>query len=332
MPFLRGEDVNIGVGREAVRGTPVAMGVFIPGRTPAGIVAQLEKVAVRETRGTKMPSQGSETVQKRAGGSLEFNLRNSSIGYLLLSLLGSVSSALKGGESAVYNHTFSLLASNPQHPSLTLGLSQPGIQDYEYPLSLVKSLEIRTPVDDLVNATAEFISSKEQEKTPAYSPTFASNDYYFRHQDITIKLASTLAGLGAASAIKVKDFSMTIDNGARVNQNVSEINPSDVLATIITISGSIELDQLNKTHHDSFVNGTYQALRLTLARTDVTIGTSSNPTLQIDLPKVSFESFDPNRAIDDIVSEKINFTAHYSISDASGIVCVLTNEKANYTT
>lgn len=330
MPLLRGEDVNIGFGIESVRGTPVAPGAWIPGRTPTGVNAVIDKAKIRETRGTKLASIGSEIIQKKASGSLEFNLRVSSIGYLLKSLLGTVSSALKGGESAVYRHTFNILANSPQHPSLTLGLSQPGLQDYEYPLALVKNLEIRTPVDDLINATTELLAQKEQEKSPAYSPVFASNDYYFRHQDVVIKIADNLAGLDAAPAIKVKGFSLSIENNARTNQNVSELNPSDIIVSDFEIEGEMDIDYQNKTYHDLFVSGAYKALRLEMTRTDITIGTASNPKIQLDLPKISFDGADPNRPIDDIVSESLKFMAHYSITDALGIRVIIDNEKTNY--
>ena len=46
MAYLRGEDINIGVGMEnpSNRGTIVAPQVWIPGRTPTGIVPIIEKV------------------------------------------------------------------------------------------------------------------------------------------------------------------------------------------------------------------------------------------------------------------------------------------------
>lgn len=329
MSFLRGEDVNIGFGIQSDRAVPVAPAVWIPGRAPTGIKTILEKVAVKETIASKFASQGSEITQKRAEGPLEFNLRVSSLGYILKSLLGSVTSGVKSGESAVYEHTFSILASNPEHPALTLALSQPGIQDYEYALALARSLEIRTPVDDLINATADFIAKSEAEHS-AYSPVFAANDYYFRHQDIVIKLATTLAGLDAAAAIKLKDFSIAINNNARVNQNISEINPSNVIAGNIEVSGSFSLDYLDKTLHDAYAAGSYRALRIEMTRSDITIGAASNPKFVIDLPKISLDSYDPDRPLDDIVMDKLKFNAHYSLGDALAIRPKLTNEKANY--
>jgi hypothetical protein len=208
-------------------------------------------------------------------------------------------------------------------------LSKPGIQDYEYPLALVKSLEIRTPVNDLINATAAFIAQKENSHA-AFSPVFASNDYHFRHQDVVLKLADSVAGLGAAAVLKVKDFKLNVDNKAKFNQNISELNPSDVIADIFTIEGELQMDLTDTSFHDIFTAGSYKSLQLKMTRSDITIGTASNPSATITLPKVSFESYAENRKIDDIVEQTIKFTAHYSASDAMAIQAVLTNEKANY--
>lgn len=329
MSYLKGEDINLGVARETVRGTPEAPTAWVPGRTPTGVRVQVEKTQIRETKGTSMNSQGSVINQKRAEGDLEFNVRNGSIGYFLLSLLGKVTSQAAGDG---YEHVFEVLTGNPQHPTLTLALSQAGsFQDYRYEKALVTSLELRTPVDDLVNATVNFIGVDE-EGVSAYTPAYDSADYFFRHYDITIKIAANVAGLGAASALKVKEFTLTMNNNGRVNQNIGELNPGDVFGLIHEIGGSMKLDYQDETHHDIFVNNTYKAMSITLVRTDIEIDNSPlvNPKIEIILPKISYSAWSPDRPIDDIVSEDIEFMAHYDDDEAKGIEVTVYNEIANY--
>ena len=334
MAYLLGESVNVGVGGEsaAARGTGVTPSIWIPARTPSGIRVVQDKSMLRETRASGVMSYASEVTEKRAEGDLEFNLRVNSIGWILQSLFGSSSSVAKSApNAAVIDTTFSVLLNNPQHPSLTLALRQPGIQDYEYPLALVNSLEIRTPVDDLVNATVGFIAKTENEHA-AYTVSFSDAvDRYFRNQDVTIKLAANVAGLGAAPALGVKEFSLSINNNARPNRNIGSITPSDVIALLMEISGSMTLDYTGKTSHDTFTTGTYQAMSITFTRSDVTIGTSANPTLVFTLPKISFEDVTPDRPLDDIVREQIAFTAHYDATAAYAIQAVLSNTINTYT-
>lgn len=326
----RGEDIIIGVGIEATRGTAVAPQAWIPGRTPTGVMPVLEKTQLRETRASKIGSYGAEITQKRAEGDLEFNLRTETIGYLLLSLLGDVASEVKGGETVVYNHTFTVLENDPEHPSLSLGISQPANQDYNYPLAVVSGVSIEVVPDDLVVGKVNFIASAENEEGSPFTPSFASSDVYFRQQDVSIKIADNVAGLGAATAMKVKSLKLDLPNGARVDQNVSELNPGNVLATVLDMKGSFERDLQDADIHDLFVDGSYQAMQITMERADVTIGGTSKPKMVITFPRVSLEKWSPDRPIDDVVREQVDFIVHYDPSAAKAVDIVLTNLVEEY--
>lgn len=330
--YLLGESVNLGVGGEsaAARGTGVTPSIWIPARTPSGIRAVLEKVLLRETRGSGIMSNGSEIVQTRAEGDLEFNLRLNSIGWIFQSLFGSSTPVAKSApNAAVYDHTFSVLLNNPQHPTLTLGLGAPNAQDYEYKNAVVNSLEIRTPVDDLVNATVGFIAKSEAEHAD-YTASFATSDSCFRQQDVSIKIAADTASLAGATTIKLKELTLSINNNARPDMNIGSLSPNDVLAMLMEIGGSFKIDYQGKTYHDLFTAGTSQALQITMTRTDLTIGSSANPALVITLPKITFEDLTPDRPLDDVVKEDIKFIAHYDATAAKAISVVLTNLITTY--
>jgi len=465
MAYIRGEDVNIGVGSEnpAARGTVVAPQSWIPGKTPTGIKPVIEKVEIKETRASGMDTQGSEIVQKRAEGDLEFNVRNGSFGYLLKSWLGQTTPTVVEA-ATVWSHLFEVLPQNPEHPSLSLGLSQPNSQDYQYGLALVKSLEIRTPVGDLVNATAGFLASKEEEKAgAAYAVSFCSDDYIFRHQDVVVKFAdaganwaATKVNLDSAAALSLKEFSLSGDNGARVNQNIGELNPGNVLALLQSLKATLKADFIDnldqtigstgataydlttavnegathvqtftptqtdqtkvvfkviakgtgdwtivvhnaanglmasetianadivvgyntailpwtwaagayhihifssvadgtvdtdanddlegavmsfyyKSERELYTTGDYKAMRIEMERTDIVLGTvgTQHPKMTIDMPKVSFEGWTPDRPIDDIVTEEVDIKIHYDYDTdaARAIEITLVNEIEDY--
>ena len=329
MSLLRGEDLNLGIGMEdpTARGTLVTPQGWIPARTPTGINVEVIKALIKETKASGISSQGSEVVQRRASGDLEFNLRSELIGYVLKSLLGkSTPSSVYG---TVVSHLFEVLPNDPQFPSISLGLSQPGQQDYGYNGVLVQSLEIRTPVDDLVNATIEFAARDEAEHAN-YTPTFETSDYLFRPYDVEIKLAANLAGLGAASALNMKEFSLSMANNGRPQQNIGTITPTDIIANLMEITGNLVIDYEGDTYHDLFKDGTYRAMQITLSRSDIDLEGGYNPSIIIQLAKVSFESSSPDRPIDDIVRDNLNFTAHYSASDEEAINIVVQNTIADY--
>ncbi len=321
MPFLHGESVQVGIGKETTRGTAAAPTVWLPSRTPSGIRTVQDKTLIRETRASGSMSSGSEITSKRAEGDLEFNVRSSSIGHILLSLLGQVATT---GSAGAFIHTFTPIV-NAQHPTLTLALAQPFFQAYQYPGAQVSSLEIRTPISDLVNATASFVARNEN-PVGAYTVATASDDYYFRQHDVRIKFASTASGLDAATPIDAKDFSLRINTNAKPDMVIGSLAAKEVLAGLREIGGSLKLNYENTNYYNTFLGGGYQAMRLEMTRSDI----AGSPRLQIDLPKVSFEDVTPDRPLDGIVTQDVNFAAHYDEAAARDIVARLYNATALY--
>lgn len=327
MPVLKGEDISIGFERETTRGTFEAPAIWMPARTPAGLKPMNDKVLVKETKGSGVSSQGSEIVQQRAEGDVEFNVRNGSLGYLLISLFGSVATTTP--ESGVYQHVFDVLTGNAQYPTISAGVAYGGLQDYKYTMGLVTQIEFRTPVDDLVNATAQMVFKNESTNS-SFTVAYPDDDYYFRHYDVVIKLASDVSGISGASALAPKEFSLAISNNGRVDQNIGSINPADVLALVIEATGNISFNKADETYHDLYVNNTTRAMQIEMTRSDITIGAANNPTITIVMPKITFESFDPDRPIDDIVKEGLNFQAHHDDSEGYAVKVTLINEVADY--
>lgn len=331
MSYVMGEQVQLGLGVEDTRGTAVEPQAWIPARTPTGIVSVVEKVQIRETRGSGISSQGAEVVQLRAEGDLEFNVRNTTIGYIIKSLLGTVQSNTASGATT---HTFTRQVSGPQNPALTLALAQPGAQNYEYALAIVSSLEIRTPVDDLVNATASFMAAGEAEHA-AYTPAFdEETDVIFRNHDVTIKFADTVDDLAAANAVCINEFNISFANSARAKQCIGNINPTDIFSLITEISGSFVADFEDvEDYYDVFKDGGYKAMQITMERDDLDeLGTGSGlyPMVQITLPRVSFDGYTPDRPIDDIVTESIDFMGHYDEEEGAAVTFTVQNEQADY--
>ncbi len=329
MPYIRGEDVVLGVGVESTKGTPVAPSFWIPGRNPTTGGPKVNKTPVRETRSTKMASIGSEIVQKSAGGAMDINARVISLGYILKSLLGSVSSGAVAGQAGAYDHVFTILAADPEHPTLTGGIAVAGGQDYRLTRMLVAALTLNWPLDDLVNGSFEYIAENET-SIADYTPSFSTADHYFRPQDTTVKLAANLAGLSGATAYKVKEASLDIKNDGKMLQHLGDVEGDAAVIGDIEVTGDLAVDYIDTTVHDAFLAGTYQALSIKSERTDVTIGVSTFPSILVELPRITFETYDQDRPIDDIISQGVGFMSHYSISDSLGIRITLRNTQANY--
>ena len=330
--MFRGEEVIIGVGIEdpTKRGTAVTPQVYIPGRTPSGMNVAVAKALLKETKGGGMESQGSEVVQRKASGPIEFNVRSQSIGYLLKSLLGKCTTTTVA--TTVKSHKFEVLVGNPQFPTFTVGLSQPSTnQDYEYPTGLLTALSMNFPVDDLVNASADIIASDEVEHD-AFTVAFDDEDYIFRPEDVTIKIAANIAGLAAASEISFDDFKLDIKNNGKSKFSIGTgvATPVDSRAGLVSVSGSFSVVYDGKTNHDRYVDGDYIAIQITLERGDVAIATTYHPTITIQLDRVSLEASNPDRPMDGEVVDSFDFVGHYDETNSEGINIVVQNEVEDY--
>lgn len=330
MAVVLGETVTLGVGLESTRGTAVTPTYWIPAKTPTGIKVVVDMAQIKEARGTGIGTQGSEVVRTRAEGDVEFNVRAGGMGYILKSLLGSVNSVSALGATT---HTFNVTPLVAQHPSLTLGLSVPGQQDYRYALSVVSQLELNTPIDDVVTAKASFVGASEA-TVADYTPAFADSDSdpLFRNHDVTIKIATDVSGLGAATPICIKESSLNFAFNTRPNNCVGSVNPVDILSLLAEITGSFTVDYDGEAYHDLYLNQTYRAMEIKFLRDDLpVIGTSAlYPALTITLPKVSFDEYGPERPLDDIVTEAISYTAHYDATAGYAARAVLVNDTASY--
>jgi len=75
-------------------------------------------------------------------------------------------------------------------------------------------------------------------------------------------------------------------------------------------------------------------MRIEMERTDIQIGTdpSQHPKITIDMPKVSFEGWDPDRPLDDIVTEGVEIKIHYDYDTdaARAIEITIVNEVEKY--
>ena len=328
MTYTRGESQALGVGVESARGTKVAPQEWVRLREPADINKELEKTEIQETKQTGVSSHDSVITSQMVNGTLTPNLRFETIGFFLKSLLGGLSSAVEGGETVVYRHTFTLDATVLQ-PTLTLANARGGLQHKSVAGVVVNQMGLTFPLDDVINGTIGIMGLDEVNETD-YTPAFASNDYLAPHQMVTIKMASDVAGLGGASAICVTGAELSLNRNSRAKQCLSSVTPVDFFAKLLEGSGKFTWEKDADTYKDLAEANTPQALQIEVVNTNQNIGVGSNPTLTIVLPKVTL-SVQESRPLDDIITEDVNFMLHYDDDEASAITIDLVNERADYT-
>lgn len=319
-----GRLADIGIAKEASRGSAETDVDFFLPKTSLTIDDGIEQAVDESSVGVIEDSTGASVISKFAEAEIEGNIQDKSFGLLLLSALGAVSTS-GPSQSTVYTHTFSVLQS-AQHPSLTLFLEDPN-QDYKYALAVMQSLELDVMLGQYSRYKASFRSKVGA--TATVTPSYSAENH-FLPQHGSVKIASNVSGLGAASALNVRSIKLTIDKNAEDDRKLGSLDAADILNKRVSVEGTVELVFDDNTFKTQMLADTAQAMRIRLTNSDITIGSSLNPQLTLDLAKVKFSNFEKNYANDDIVVATVDFKAFYDLSEASMIEAELINEQASY--
>lgn len=322
MAFI-GRKIDIGIGKEATRGTGVVPSFWVP-KIDTNVEDKVESAIDESSVGVIEDSVGSKIIKKWSEGDIVGNIRDKSIGLILLAALGNVTSRQQG-TTTVYDHTFEILQS-AIHQSLTIGMKNP-VQQLRFALAVINSLELRFELAKFVEFTANFLSKSGVAATDVVS--YATENQFLAHH-IEIKTAANLAGLNTAPAIKAKNATLSIVKNIEADDILGSIEPNNYHNKQVEITGSIELLYENTTYKDLFLGGTAQALRIDIKNPNIDLAGGVNPQIVIDLAKVQFPEWTREGGLNDIIKQTLNFKAFYSLTDTQAINIKLTNTQVGY--
>lgn len=320
-----GRLADIGIAKEGTRGTAESSAAFYIPKLSLSVDDMVEQVVDESSVGVIEDSPNAAVVQTFAEGEIEGNIQSDSIGLLLLAGLGAVSTS-GPTETTVYTHTFTVLQS-ARHPSLTYFLDDAN-QDYTYALGVTKQLDIDISLGQFARFTNSFRAKAGA--TATLSPSYPTSSSTFLPQHGSVKIATDVSGLGAASAIDIRSVKLTINKNVEGDPKIGSLAEADILNKQFSVEGSIELVFNDNTFKTDMLADTAKAMRIRLTNTNVTIGNTLNPQLTIDLSKVKFGEFVRNYSNDDIVTATVNFKAFYKLSEADMIEMQLVNTTASY--
>lgn len=323
-----GRLVNVGIGKESSRGTAVTPTYWIP-KMEFSHEDKIQQVVNENSIGVIEDASGASITQKYAEGELKGRVLDDSLGLWLLAGIGSVSSSVIGGETVVYDHTFSVLQS-AQHPSLTVAVKDPNAGNgLRYTLAMVDSLDINAELNRYVEIAVKYRANSNATGT-SLTPSYTSANY-FLPQHGEFKVATTQAGLDGASAVSVKRMSLSISKNIEDDQVIGNIGVSDRLNKQFVIEGSVEIMYDDRTYVDTIMLGDLQkAMRIRLTNSDVTIGSTSNPRLTLDLHAVKLSEVGMKIDNGDFVTQTLKFKAFYNTTDSKMITATLRNLTTSY--
>lgn len=319
-----GRQINVGFGVEKIRGTAVAISNW-QAKTELSFDEKAETIQDESSIGVITDSRNAYIAKKRAEGEIGWHIETNSIGYLLYALLGKCTATL--ASAWAYKNVFELVETN-QSPSLTIGIDDPVIGDFTYSLSMIESLTISA--EEWQIATFSVSLKSKPWVTATLSPNFvADNKLLSRHS--IFKVASNLAGLTGATATCLKSFEITFTKNLEDDYCLGSLTPVDFINKQFTIEWSFTAIFDATTFRDLQLAGTKQAISFELKDTTTTIWASSNPSLLIKLPLVSFTEFARSMGNDEVVTQTLSFKGLYSLADESSVEVELVNTTNWYT-
>ena len=322
-----GRLVDVGIFKEAVRGTPGDPTFWLP-QVNLTLDEQIQQVVDESSVGVVEDAIDGNVTEKFVEGTLEGIIRAESFGLLLLSALGVDTPSADDPEAGVHTHAFTM-GQTAQHPSLTLAVSEPNSAK-RFALGMITSLDIEVALNEYAKFTAGLRAKVgvADTLTPVYVE--ADERKIFLPQHGTFKTAVDLAGLTAAPAIEIKGFTLSINKNVEDDQSIGDLDPTDILNKQVAVEGTVEIMYDDTVFIDDMLADTARAMRLTLENTDITIGAATNPKLEIDLARVKFSEVTKPFTNNDLVVQTVSFKAFYDLTDASMITVALINETTSY--
>ncbi|MCK5015454.1 MAG: hypothetical protein KAS32_00115 [Candidatus Peribacteraceae bacterium] len=332
MAKIIGAEANIGIAKEAVRGTVETTATFWMPKAELTVDDKADMAIDDSTIGVIEDARCQAVVNKFAEGDFAGSIKLDFMGLLLLSTLGSVSTSLDDPEATVNTHTFNVLQSI-QHPSLTLFIAD-GENDFRHPLGMIASYGISAELDSFIKVNVAFRSKVGVLEGGGLTPVYSTDDFCgFIPKDMEFKVATDVAGLDGASAIGIRTIDFTIEKNVEDDRVLGSVDPVDINNKQMSIEGSMEIvfdDTIAQAFKDDMLGDIAKAMRIKMVNSDVTIGATSNPTLQFDFNKVKFTEFTRNYGNGDIVTASVSFKALYKQSEAKMIEAVIINTVDSY--
>lgn len=321
-----GRLVELGLGRETSRGVGIAPTYRYP-QVTMSFDDKVTKARSEGSLGDLADSEEAFVTTKYGQGDIEGEVRASSFGLFLYSLLGTLATA--GPTDSAYTHSFTISQTN-QHQSLSMLMKDLNTTEL-YKLAMIDSLQLTAELDQVVMFAAGFMSKQAVGATGVTMPAVA-DEFKFTKKHVKIKVAANIAGLAAASVISPKSAQLTISKNVQLDDVLGTVDPEDILNRQLSVEGEITLNYEDETWKNYMKNGTARAIEIFLENTDETIGASTRPSLKIQLPNVDFFDWAPDYGLNDIVSQTISFKASKDIANAQNIIhlCQLVNTVASY--
>lgn len=248
--------INVGIAREAVRGTPAAQPTFWLRLLAQNHKDKVEYLHSQGSQGTIVENSHAEVDKQWGEGGFDAEIDTESIGLILLALMGDVDSAVSGDG---YLHVYDL-DEGANHQSLSIWTDEPG-RDAAYPLACLNSLAFNFERGKILDFSANFMS--QTGASASVTPAFEDLSHY-RPKDFHFYLADDIAGLASANEVYLRTMSLEFNKNLEADDVLGLESSKNFLNKVFGTTASISFLYEDDTYRTLFKAGTSKAMRIKL--------------------------------------------------------------------
>lgn len=318
-----GQFAHVGLGKEAVFGTPVAASDYIPIISESVVheIEQIEDASIRGNTRAQLPSlPGMETVK----GDIVAEARPVTLGYLLHSALGDPITTGAGPYTHKFKPRTSQFSDSCFLQPYSLEINRDMNQSFQVSGVIVNTLQLAFGTDQKLMRVTAGVIGKAQALIAKTSPSFETANP-FQWKQAVVKFADNVTGLAVASAYNnLEKAGVKFDNkmeGIPIlnnSANIGKIKPSGLMSCELDLTAEAEDAEYAK-----FAGQQLKAMEVSF--------TSGTNVFKITLPAVKFTAYPVNVSGPGRIIVSIKGMAYYSAVDGYLIEVVLTNDKTSYT-
>lgn len=198
MAEIIGRQIEFGVATEATRGTAETAADKWARQVTATVVERATHAVDDTTMGRIEAGMGRRVTQRYIEGQVDGIAHIDTLGWYFGNIYGICNTTEVS--DPVNDHVFTL-AQNIAHPALSLFAKDGGVQQLVYSNCMVNTLTLTAAIDAYLRHSATFIGATAANNSDA--PSY-DTEYDFVMRDISVKIATTQAGLSGATALPVK--------------------------------------------------------------------------------------------------------------------------------
>lgn len=326
MPEIVNRSEVVGLGIEASYGTKASTIVTVKYDSFAG-APQSEYITDESSDGSRMKGIDSAVVRTYSNPSLSLKLRPNIAGYLFKAIFGQLATTADTPEAGTYTHVASPVSTSTPVSLTLITQSDHGTQGYYG--CVVNTATFSFVQNDYVSVELELIGKPPVITT--WTPV-AEIERAFVGADAQVKLADTVANLPAQLTTCLKSLDIEINNNVDIDSffclGSTDFSEAIYGSTEVMVTLTRNMPSLD--YQNYHLDGTKRAVGVYLTDADVTIGTSTNPSIEFIFPPSSVETWDYSNGLDDVREETLGFKALVDATLGYNVQSTVVNDVSSY--